>query len=154
MNGKRYHHKDTEQDIHSYPHPRRKPLPKWDKDKPGQKIVYYTDGSKIESKVRAAYIKTVNGKIIRQEKRRLADDSSVFQAEVWAIKRALEDMQQHNEKADICVDSQAALSAICNSYHTKVYVKTVQDLIWKNKNQVSFHWTKAHVVMKAMRLQT
>lgn len=64
---------------------------------------------------------------------RLEDDSTVFQAEVWAIKMALEQISQQDEKADICVDSQAVLSAFFNIYHSKVHVNIVHDLLLKNK---------------------
>lgn len=42
--GKRYNIKYAEQDLDAYSHPRRSILPKWDKESPQRKVIYYTDG--------------------------------------------------------------------------------------------------------------
>lgn len=111
-----------ESDTRLY-HPRRIPLPKWDKEEPASEVIYYTDGSKIDDKVGEAFVKYQCNKLTKQESTRLTNNSSVFQAEVWGIRMALEDIIKGEITAEICVDSQATLQAVCNPYHNKTHVK-------------------------------
>ena len=113
-------------------------------------IQCYTDGSKMDSGVGAGiYIK--NGKETAITKAyHLNDETSVFQAEMMAINKAIETLDDQKVKTKnitIFTDSQSALGAIDKH---KTNSKTVNSTISKlNKlgknNTIKLKWVKAHV---------
>ena len=71
----------------------------------------------MEQKVGAGFVIWSGGKEAREQSFRLADKSTVFQAEIAAILKAADHMLSDPTSlprfAKFCVDSQAALLALC-----------------------------------------
>ncbi|XP_035231613.1 ribonuclease H-like [Stegodyphus dumicola] len=118
----------------------------WDKKFPtheGHEI--FTDGSKIDERVGCSFVAYLNGFI---KKFRLSDNSTVFQAEVFAILKSLEWILGKDTKdVDLFSDSQSALLAIVSG---KSFTKLVFDahlLLIENlkKRNINLHWIKGHI---------
>ena len=104
-------------------------------------MFYYTDGSKFEDKVAAAFCGPI------QKTFRLPSLVSVFSAELFAILQALLSIQSHLvHDAVICSDSKSALMAISNPYTTSNLVFRIQSVtraILREKDIV-FLWVPGH----------
>ena len=109
----------------------------------------FTDGSKTEQGTGCAYI-TKGNSINSQQYFNLNHKNSVFQAEIYAIQKACEDMLEkkiEEKQITIHIDSQAAIRAL-DKYITKS--KTVKEAkIQLNKlskkNEVKLSWIPAHI---------
>ncbi|XP_017773858.1 PREDICTED: uncharacterized protein LOC108560704 isoform X2 [Nicrophorus vespilloides] len=110
----------------------------------------YTDGSKCENGVGAAYVLYIGGKEVHHRKMRLANYCTVFQAELLAINKALKHLWENSEffvECSVVSDSKSALEAL--SYleaRSSLQVQTwelAQSVMRRVK--LSLHWTKAHV---------
>ena len=110
-------------------------------------IKYYTDGSKSDEGVGAAYTKWENDNLICSWGIPLYHSCSSYKAEIVAIKNALDDaMNDCNDNIAIITDSQAVLSALKSPSRDK----TTEDIRMKLKRinrykSVKLGWTKAHV---------
>ena len=106
----------------------------------------YSDGSRRENKVGAAYVITLDGVPVYQSGSRLSDHSTVFQAELVAIRMAAEHLPSMNFHGgvDIYVDSQSALRALRQDFiDTRVVLHTINSL--NNLGHgTSLFWVKAH----------
>ena len=112
-------------------------------------LTIYTDGSKWNGQVGAGvYVRRNDGVLpIFFESFRLSDTSSVFQAEMMAIYRALLFLETQGDfnTAIIYTDSQAALQALnAESLHSKLVERTVT-LLNTLLGQVILRWVRAHV---------
>ena len=106
----------------------------------------FTDGSKSDFGVGSAFrIFSLDG-IYRQEGFSLPSYTSVFQAEMYAIKRAAENLRMLPEhfKIKFFVDSQAALKALISSEVTSLLVKSTLEILSEITNDVEFVWIKSH----------
>lgn len=86
--------------------------------------------------------------MVQTEMARLKDNaSSVFQAEVWAIRVTLWWIKLNEiEDADISIDNLPVLQAISDLYYQNSIVNETQGL-WYSliKEGLRFHWVKAHI---------
>ena len=110
----------------------------------------FTDGSKLEGHVGAAYVIMRRGQIVGGRDCRLPESCSVFQAELQAIFMACEDFSEINpesEPAVICSDSGSALMAIMNNpgrEHLALDIRCrLQEL--RKSCRLDLVWVKAHV---------
>ncbi|XP_035226517.1 uncharacterized protein LOC118198839 [Stegodyphus dumicola] len=109
----------------------------------------YTDGSGLEGRVGAAFVVLYYGAEIHEERYRLGDLNTVFQAELFAIKKALEWCVQNRKGkyTSIHTDSLSSLYAMTNSSHRHFLVNGIKDLYRQalTSQTVEFKWIKAHV---------
>ena len=118
-------------------------------------INVYTDGSKYHGKIGAGFtIYEVHTPTVA-EKFRLPDYTSVFQAEMLAIKegtKKLLNFHKNFKYAKYFVDSQAALLALSsNEVSSKLVKETyslLNELVTNKKVKITLEWTKAHVGIK------
>jgi ribonuclease HI len=119
----------------------------------------YTDGSRIENKTGCGYSihdPKINDKIAHLSAH-LGAETSVFQAEVEAINRAVQDIPNLSAPGDhinILCDSQSALRAIFKGESTsKTIIRCVTALNnLTERNGVTLNWIKAHVNYKGNEL--
>ena len=109
-------------------------------------VSIYTDGSKSEFGVGAAYRIIINETIYREEKFSLPSYSTVFQAEIYAILKASENllMLPGDLEFKFFVDSQAALRALCANEITSKVVKRTLLSLYDHVNEKEFVWIKSH----------
>ena len=108
-------------------------------------VTIYSDGSKQDTK--AGYGLTC-GRDLASE--RIADDSSIFTAELEAIKRALKTIGDSDKikKFVIFSDSKSALESIENQVSRNPLVITILDILQELKRKgysVQFCWIPSHV---------
>ena len=109
----------------------------------------YTDGSKIDNRVGAAYSFLEVNKLVSEDKFRLPDECTVFQAEIKVILEAAKKLCSVDNYRFIrfFVDSQAALLALNSTdVKSKLVLETIRTLnnAAVNRN-IQLFWTKAHV---------
>ena len=78
------------------------------------RLQIFTDGSKIRGRVGAAFVVYLDGDKIEERQFRLADTSSVYQAEVYAISKAASWLVTNDREEEVTFfsDSQAALLSL------------------------------------------
>ena len=107
----------------------------------------YTDGSKLDDKVGSGvYICGSKGTI--EEKYRISDNATVYQAELFAIQKAAQILNHMDNLTTIkfYVDSQAALRTFQSTFiKSKVALHTINELNKVKHHQMIFVWTKAHI---------
>ena len=109
----------------------------------------YTDGSKMEGDVGAAVYITKDGETVQEASYYLGSNSTVFQAETYAINQAATLLLQdgtHNQNIVIHCDSQAAIMAIDNSkIKSKTTLNAANSLsALGSSNRVLLRWVPAH----------
>jgi ribonuclease HI len=108
----------------------------------------FTDGSKSNDGVGAAFVSYLpNGRRVTR-KFKLNNTCSVFQAELYAIKEALGWALLHGiNDITLLTDSLSALKAIEYRSNDHNLVKTIHELLLRLKqtHRVEFIWVKAHV---------
>ena len=87
-------------------------------------VHYFTDGSKSESRVAAAYIMNDTASFLR-----LNDDATITQAELVAIWGALEHAAEHSLKAIIHTDSLTAIQILRNEKSSEVSERSLCNYI-------------------------
>ena len=110
-------------------------------------LKYYTDGSKSDEGVGAAYTKWENNTIVDSWASPLHYSLSNYKAELIAVKNALEN-SKHELSDRICIisDSQAVLQALKTPSRNRMVEETRQLLKRINREKtVIIGWTKAHV---------
>ena len=120
------------------------------KDKEASGILSYTDGSVLNSRTGCG-VHTVQGKrVIYNGNFYLGNTTTVFQAEVTAIRKSAEMLlgSSHNKQnITFCSDSQASLAALnkltVNSDTVEKCLNALNAL--GKKNKVHIRWVKAHV---------
>lgn len=113
--------------------------------------VIYTDGSKINDKVGAAFVAYGNGIEIHSWQGHLSQGNSVFQAELVAINEAVKyTIETLHQKTTINSDSQSALKAIADPQHSSPIVKSIQRTLQESckTHRIVFKWVKAHINIK------
>ena len=111
----------------------------------------FSDGSKKDNKVGAAFVIFQDNTEIIRRKYRLPGTATVFQAELYAIFQAvisLREIRQITEDTcEIFSDSMSALQAI-NSYEitSSIVLRLVKqlNLLAREQCRVRLHWVKAH----------
>ncbi|GBO14056.1 Retrovirus-related Pol polyprotein from type-1 retrotransposable element R1 [Araneus ventricosus] len=132
---------DLEVFHNTWIHPSARKTVQWDKEHPSSSLSIYTDGSKLDGKVGAAF-HVKEGTRTVDFQYRLKDHSSVFQAELSALHQALiwKHANRPHHRCDIFTDSMSALKVLQKPRNNLVEdVKAILD------DTVSLHWVKAHV---------
>ncbi|GBO22192.1 hypothetical protein AVEN_211761-1 [Araneus ventricosus] len=109
----------------------------------GAKAIY-TDGSKMDEGTGSAYDLQKNYGIIASWKGKLDHSSSVFQAEILAIKMAIEAAFSLHRPIKIWTDSLSSLIVILNPKTHHSMVREIHTLLLSHKN-IHLRWLKAHV---------
>lgn len=108
-------------------------------------IYVYTDGSKMGNNVGAGVF---CGKLELEKTFKLPDASTVFQAEILAILKSanlLEQKEISGKRIRICVDSQAALKALNNFIKSKLVLRCYESITkLAESNTVELYWVPAH----------
>ena len=110
-------------------------------------MVCYTDGSKIDNQVGYGLGITQGNYLFNSDNGSLPTESSVFQAEVFAIHKACDLIKEKgSNRVTFFSDSQSALLALAG---VKVQSKTVKNCIEKlnelaKETQVELKWVKGH----------
>lgn len=119
---------------------------------PTSDINLYTDGSKTDNGVGAAFFAVAaNGTVLKRKKLRLENYCSIYQAEQLAIAEALQWAAKSNLTQihiHIISDSQSALRALQNSQSTNPIVQRTFSHIADLKEkmiEVEFSWTPGHM---------
>ena len=122
----------------------QKPIP--------SQISIYTDGSQTPQHVGSGLVIYELNKEICYKSLRLSDNTTVFQAEMIAIRAAtqlmIEHLQEHQKYIKIFSDSQAAIQALNSPTITsKIVEETVRNLntLGSKVNRLEIEWIKAHV---------
>ena len=108
-------------------------------------INIFTDGSKLEEQTGCAFVALRNDLVIHIDKKRLANECSVFQAELLAILSATEWCIDKNFDARIHCDSQAAIKAVCSRNTSDALALNIQKSIQTAGIHICIIWVKAHV---------
>ncbi|XP_049869337.1 uncharacterized protein LOC126369089 [Pectinophora gossypiella] len=107
----------------------------------------FTDGSKIGGKVGAALSRWLGGREVEHKKFKLEPYCSVFQAELFALWRAVE-MASAHEVTNILSDSRSSLELLKNRKELHPLAvkirKTLREIRAKDKT-VKLFWIRAHV---------
>ena len=108
----------------------------------------YTDGSKLQGKVGAGVLIIRDDIPVVEDKFRLPDASTVYQAELTAIREAaaLLGAMEGLTRVKFFVDSQAALRTLQSDFITsKLALQTITTLNTIPATSVVLVWTKAHI---------
>ena len=108
----------------------------------------YTDGSKLDGRVGAGVFIVRQGEDIVADRFRLPDSSTVFQAELAAIREAANILAAYGDLTAVkfFVDSQAALRTLQADFITsKLALQTATALNAIPATLVTLVWTKAHI---------
>ncbi|GBM54735.1 Retrovirus-related Pol polyprotein from type-1 retrotransposable element R1 [Araneus ventricosus] len=106
----------------------------------------FTDGSKTDKGVGAAFCVFNNNSVIHQWSAKLADYNSVYQAELIAAKEAVTYAASSAEPTEtvIHIDNQASLHAISNPKSTSPIARQIFTIL-KDRPNIKLTWIKAHV---------
>lgn len=108
----------------------------------------YTDGSRIDNKVGCAYVVVNKGNYIYNEKYRLQDGNTVYQAEAWALLRAVHYIKNADMEVNeigVFSDSRSVLQAIGQLDSKNKIIREIQEEVARCTKKIIFHWVKAHI---------
>ncbi|GBL78342.1 hypothetical protein AVEN_42869-1 [Araneus ventricosus] len=104
----------------------------------------YTDGSKTDEGTGSAYCILENYGIIASWQGKLDRSNSVFQAEILAIRMAIEAASSLHRPIKIWTDSLSSLMAILNPKSHHSMVREIQTFLLSHKH-IHLRWLKDHV---------
>ena len=106
----------------------------------------FTDGSKLDGKVGAAFVVYQEGVLMHENSFRLPNRSSVFQAEIYAIKEAALFLVSNSYEADTIffVDSQAAILALKQERIKSRSILDTVRMLALIQGQVKIVWVPSH----------
>ncbi|XP_023235501.1 uncharacterized protein LOC111634899 [Centruroides sculpturatus] len=109
-------------------------------------IQIYTDGSRVDMRVGAAFLVMCNGSTLVERQFRLGDACSVYQAELLAIDRAVDWVAEmkHLEPIIIYSDSMAAVNTLRQFKDTNNISLNIKKNIKHNGLNIRVEWVKAH----------
>jgi len=113
-------------------------------------VLVFTDGSKSTAGVGSAFCITNGTQITKKAKFKLAKYCSVFQAELFAMLKALNFINnKYNTQTSItlCTDSQSSIKALTDSDSCSYLVQQILQQVdtCQNKNiQIKFMWIRGH----------
>ena len=109
----------------------------------------YTDGSKMSENIGAAFSLYEHNKLKTEQKFKLPNHCTVFQAEIKAVLEAARYLSANNEYKYIkfFIDSQAAILALDNHKITSTLVKDAKTMLNQAavERRITLSWTRAHV---------
>ncbi|XP_069968730.1 uncharacterized protein [Bactrocera oleae] len=106
----------------------------------GWKFIY-TDGSKNPHNTAYAVV-SENSEIIKYGL--LLSPSSVFTAEAYAIKEAIQWITSSKGKYVICTDSLATVTAIRNTSNSSPLISEIRDKLIDSRNKIKIMWIPGH----------
>ena len=120
------------------------------KNKEASDIITYTDGSVLNNKTGCGVHTVKGGRVIYNGNFYLGNNTTVFQAEITAIKKSAEMLYEKGfEKQTVTFysDSQASLAALDNLTVKSDTVDKCLDALnaLGKKNKIHLRWVKAHV---------
>ncbi|XP_023237707.1 uncharacterized protein LOC111640190 [Centruroides sculpturatus] len=108
-------------------------------------LVIYTDGSRHDGKVGSSFVVYENNVEVYNQSIRLHERCTIFQAELYAIKKAITwtIQTQNNETIILYTDSRSAYNII---YSNKLHhlAEDIRNLIRHATCNIKIHWVKAH----------
>ncbi|GBL76729.1 hypothetical protein AVEN_53410-1 [Araneus ventricosus] len=107
----------------------------------------YTDGSKINDQTGNAFCAIANEAITKTWKAKLSPASTVFQAEMLALKAAIEWTNTANEDVNIWSDSESSLQAL-KSFNVKSKIIQEAQMTLLENVRIRLGWVKAHIGIK------
>ncbi|GBN43544.1 hypothetical protein AVEN_121475-1, partial [Araneus ventricosus] len=107
----------------------------------------YTDGSKINDQKSSVFCAIANEPINRTWKAKLSPANTLFQAEILALKAAIEWDNTTNEEVNIRSDSEPSLQAPKSFYLTRKITQEAQMTLLENA-RIRLVWVKAHIGIK------
>ena len=108
-------------------------------------ILIYTDGSKIDNQVGAAFCCIKNNLIIHEWKSGLYSENSVFQAELTAILHAIIWFKNSNfNSCLINTDSLSGLGALQDTETTDYLTQTILLQLQSTEKTIFFRWVRGH----------
>ncbi|KFM68755.1 Hypothetical protein in type-1 retrotransposable element, partial [Stegodyphus mimosarum] len=115
-----------------------------------QEIEIYTDGSGFEKGVGAAFVVYFYGLEIHSQKFKMKEKNSVYQAEIIAVKEALNWIVKglaNRHCIHIYSDALSVLAALSRPEPKNELLENIKDLYYKayEKHSVYLHWIKAHI---------
>ncbi|GBN37469.1 hypothetical protein AVEN_152639-1 [Araneus ventricosus] len=110
-------------------------------------IEVYTDGSKINDQTGSAFCAIANEAITKTWKANLSPANTVFQAEMLALKAAIEWANTANEEVDIWSDSKSSLQAL-KSFNVKSKITQEAQMTLLENARIRLGWVKAHIGIK------
>ncbi|XP_035204546.1 uncharacterized protein LOC118179482 [Stegodyphus dumicola] len=131
-------------------HPALTQKVRWYKDPPEDKeIEAFTDGSKKDNRVGAAFVIYKNSQEIMSKQIRLNDEATVFQAEVVALKEVCKWLSHNadsNTPIKIFTDSQSSLQSLNKIRITSSSIKAFKEIICtlQETHNTVLNWVKAH----------
>ncbi|CAF4901386.1 unnamed protein product [Pieris macdunnoughi] len=108
----------------------------------------YTDGSKTNLGVGAAWSKWENGSETENLKIKLSRHCTVYQAELIAIRSAVDDVIKNKKHAAIYSDSRASLVAVTGERSLNPQVVEIRHKLRTSREKginIDLHWIKAHI---------
>lgn len=111
----------------------------------------YTDGSKLDGKVGLAIVLIRDNITFNTQEARLPDECSVFQAELQAIKQAVDwqsELMKAGESIAICSDAKSALDVVASGstdFYNAFLAWTQIKKLRSERKHISLCWIKAHV---------
>ncbi|GBM43947.1 hypothetical protein AVEN_251646-1 [Araneus ventricosus] len=107
----------------------------------------YTDGSKINDQTGSAFCVIANEAITKTWKAKLSPANTVFQAEMLALKAAIEWANTANEDVNIWSDSESSLQAL-KSFNVKSKITQEAQMTLLENARIRLGWVKAHTGIK------
>ncbi|XP_023213469.1 uncharacterized protein LOC111616264 [Centruroides sculpturatus] len=109
-------------------------------------IEIFTDGSRVDNHVGAAFMAMQNDAEIHTEQYRLMDSCSVFQAELYAIERAIMWVTRTHVSDQIIIntDSRSALDTLQQFADTNATALNIKQIINQSGINIKMKWIKAH----------
>ncbi|GBL98716.1 hypothetical protein AVEN_8619-1 [Araneus ventricosus] len=110
-------------------------------------IEVYTDGSKINDQTGSAFCVIANDAITKTWKAKLSPANTVFQAEMLALKAAIEWANTANEDVNIWSDSESSLQAL-KYFNVKNKITQEAQMTLLENARIRLGWVKAHIGIK------
>ncbi|GBL79359.1 hypothetical protein AVEN_92554-1 [Araneus ventricosus] len=110
-------------------------------------IEVYTDGSKINDQTGSAFCVIANEAITKTWKAKLRPANTVFQAEMLALKAAIEWANTANEDVNIWSDSESRIQAL-KSFNVKSKITQEAQMTLLENARIRLDWVKAHIGIK------
>ncbi|XP_035213607.1 uncharacterized protein LOC118187480 [Stegodyphus dumicola] len=121
---------------------------RWDKHSPSdQGLEIFTDGSKDDKRVGAAFAVFHNSQEIFQDHFRVSDHATVFQVESLALRKAaLWASSSDFNKISIYTDSMSVLQSMNKTGTIPAHIQSLKELVstLSNTKQVTLHWVRGH----------
>ncbi|GBM43621.1 hypothetical protein AVEN_210561-1 [Araneus ventricosus] len=110
-------------------------------------IEVYTDGSKINDQTGSAFCVIANEAVTKTWKAKLSPCNAMFQAEMLALKAAIEWANTANEDVNIWSDSESSLQAL-KSFNVKIKITQETQMTLLENARIRLGWVKAHIGIK------